>query len=400
MSYEHLNKIFYKNPSAYEQIYRERFNSPITKHFDFQIKQFNRKNEFPMFLCYTEDLVLLIEKIYKKYEDFLRIIKDIPPIMLNQFELSCIIDEVTSSNEIEGIHSSKREIADILNGFSESVRFSSIVKKYQALLSNQRFQFKTSEDIRKIYDDFAHEEIFKNNPQYKLDGAIFRKESVDIVSGTGKTLHRGMYPESKIISTMNFALDVLNNENIPFLVRLPIFHYLFGYIHPFYDGNGRTARFVTAYFLSEHFHYLLALRLSLTIKRHRKKYYELFTETDSEINRGDITPFVLGFCEIIADTFDGIYSLLNRKMAQLLKYQEKLKSLIPADELTQKIYQVLLQCSLFFPQGVSMEDLMTWTGKSRNTIKARLKSIPKGDIITLTIKKKLVYILNFSIFLR
>ena len=400
MNYQHLIKIFYKNYSEYEKTYHERFFAPTTKHFDFSIKQFNRNKEFPAFLCYTEDFALLSEQIYKKYEKFSAMINQVPPIILEQFKLSCIIDEVKFSNFIEGIHSSRRDISEVLQGSSDTSRLSTIVKNHQALPSHKIFKFKTCADIRNFYDTFLQNEIAADNPNNKLDGKIFRKDSVDVTSSTGKTLHRGSYPEDKIIENMNTALQILNDEDIPFLVRVSVFHYFFGYIHPFYDGNGRTVRFITAYFLAEHFHFLPALRLSLTINRQRKNYYDLFAETDSEINRGDLTPFVLGFSQIISDTFDTIEFDLNRKTELFFKYHEKLQTFLPKDELLQEIYQILLQGALFFPYGISMEDLMKWSGKSRNTIKTRLKSAPTDDIITMTVGKKIFYKLNMRIFLR
>ena len=400
MIYDHLIKIFYKNPSEHEKIYIERFNASTTRHFPFNIKQFNRKKEFQIFFCYTEKFVLLSEIIYKKYVNFLQLMKTVPPIVLEQFKLSCIIDEVKSSNSIEGVNSTRREISDILQGVSNTSRISSIVNKYYALMSGEHFNFKTCEELRNFYNVFIYEEIATNNPKCKLDGKLFRKDSVDITSATEKILHRGSYPEEKIIKNMNEALRILNDENIPFLVRVSIFHYLFGYIHPFYDGNGRTSRFITAYFISENFHYLPALKLSLTIKRQRKKYYDLFEETNSEINCGDLTPFVLGFVEIISDTFDNIEFALNKKITLLLSFQERLKPLLPKDELLKEIYEVLLQSALFFPYGVSMEELMRWTGKARNTIKSRLRYAPKDEILTLKSGKRNFYKLNMMMFLR
>ncbi len=35
------------------------------------------------------------------------------------------------------------------------------------------------------------------------------------------------------------------------LVSIAVFHYLFGYVHPFYDGNGRMARYLSSIFCSE-----------------------------------------------------------------------------------------------------------------------------------------------------
>ena len=373
--------------------YLERFNSPFAKHLDFSIRQFYHQKEFPAFFCYTEELILLTEKIYKQYEKFLGMINSVPPIILEQFALYCIVDEVQSSNAIEGVRSSKKELSDIVQDISDSPRFYGLVKKYEALRFSKIFQFKTCEDIRNFYDDFAHNEISANN---KLDGKLFRKYSVNVTSSAGKILHRGIYTEEKIIDAMNYALQFLNAENIPFLIKVSVFHYLFGYIHPFYDGNGRTSRFIASYFLAEHFHYLPALRFSLIIKRQRNKYYDLFSKTTAEINCGDLTPFITGFIEIISDVFTDIEEILNRKMLQLLRCEKILKSRMPNDELTQKIYSILLQTSMFFGQGISMDGLINLTGKSRNTIKSRLESVSNGYIV-VTVNKKNFYKLNLSI---
>ena len=393
MDYKPLSKIYYENFSAHNQIYLERFKAPATKHFTFSIRQFNRHKEFPTFLCYTEELLLLLEKIYKKQEQLTQIILQIPPLILKQFELLSVIDEVKSTGDIEGVNSSRRELKKILEGVSKSPNFSSIIKKYNSLRFDDIFSFQNCTDIRTFYDDFIQPEITE-----KLDGKIFRVDSVDITSGTGKTLHRGVYPEEKIIHAMEVALQILNDENIPTLIRIAVFHYFFEYIHPFYDGNGRTARFIASYYLKEHFNYFVALRLSVIIKRNRKKYYEIFSQTDSEFNCGDLTPFVYGFTSMIAETFDDIEFNLKRKVNQLEKYREKLFALIPKDDLSREIYDILLQSSLFFGSGVSMQELMKLSGKSRNTINARLLAAPK-EHITIIGKQKFFYKLNLKIFL-
>ena len=388
MSYEHLSKIYYKDAKNHDAIYHARFNAPTTKYFNFAVKQFQRTKEFPAFLCYNEELFLLMERCYKRHENLLQTIGTVPELILRQFGLLCVVEEVKATNEVEGIHSSRREIKAVMNDNDTAARFSSIIKKYNALIFKQSFDFQTCEDVRNFYDEFAHEEIANENENHKLDGRIFRKGSVDIDSGTGKTLHRGIYPEEKIIAAMNTALNILNDAESPFLVRLAVFHYLFCYIHPFYDGNGRTVRFITAYHLATHFNSFAALSLSLIIKRNRKKYYDLFIETTAEINCGDLTPFVQDFIELLIKTFDEVSNTLNRKNAQLNKYQAKLLAIMPADELTGKIYQLTFQSSIFFGQGISMEELMKLTGKSRNTLKSRLKgAISTGDIIVNGDKK-------------
>ena len=396
--YESLFKLHYNDPTKHKEIYQSLFNTPTTKHFNFSIREYNRREKFPAFFCYTEDFAVLTDKIYQSQETLLKSVDEVPELLMDQFILACVVDEVRATSKIEGVHSTRREIKDVITGASNSSRFSSIVAKYENLLQLRQINFQTCNDIRTFYDEFFHNEIANEIPIHALDGKLFRSDVVDITSATGKILHRGVYPESKIIESLNAALDILNAENIPILVRVSIFHYLFEYIHPFYDGNGRTARFIVSYYLASRFHRLAALRLSAVIKKKRRMYYDLFAETDSEWNKGDLTPFVIGFCEIILETFNNVLTQLNNKLKQLTKYRyELLPKLVSDDELTLKIYDALLQSSAFFGGGISMEGLIKYTGKSRNTIRSRLNSIPENHIVKIG-EKKIFYKLNMMIF--
>lgn len=398
MEYVSLKKIHYKQPDIEEEVYQCRFHSDLTRHLSLDIKQYNHKRAYPAFLCYTENMLLLQEKINKKYEEFLYIVNTVPPVVLRQFSLVCIVDEVKSTNDIEGVKSTRREISMVLDeGLSADNRMSSVVHKYQSLLSKDDIPFFTCQDIRNFYDSFAHEEVIKEDPRNKLDGKIFRHGSVDIASVTGKTIHRGLYPESAITSALTQALAILHDENMPILSRVSVFHYLFAYIHPFYDGNGRTDRFITAYFLARHFHPLVAIRLSVTIKRYRKKYYTLFEDTDSELNRADLTTFVEGFWSLLLISFEDTIRLLSRKKEQLERFEKKLSELYSGDKLTENIYYILLQAALFYGQGVTMQDLMSVTQKSRATIQKRLDSIPDAHLAKSKIKNVYYYKLNLLI---
>ena len=66
---------------------------------------------------------------------------------------------------------------------------------------------------------------------------------------------------------METLLGISNDKDLPFLISTALCYYLFTYIHPFYDGNGRTARFLTSYQLTQVLHYTVALRLPITIKK-------------------------------------------------------------------------------------------------------------------------------------
>lgn len=385
---ESLYKIFYSNHKAHKATYLEGFSSPSSVHLPFNIKQFNHDKSFQAFFYYSQDLALLMQNIYTSFTEFLNIISNISHIVLQQLSLSCLIDEVHSTSSIEGIHSTHRELKDILDGNSNSRHFSSIIKKYDLLSSGHFSPFRSPKDIRAFYDEFAHDDIAADNPKNKLDGTLFRKEAVDVRSASGKIIHRGLVPEQSIIDAMSCALDFLNDDNFPMLVRIAVFHYLFAYIHPFYDGNGRTARFISSAYIAKHLHPIIALSLAVTIKKRQKHYYSMLKETDAEINCGDLTPFICGFLAFITDTIHDINRKLKRKISQLERFRDIFRNTFYGEDINSLIMDLLLQASTFYGRGLSMDELMTFTGKSRNTIKAKFLSLPVRCLTAPSSRKK------------
>lgn len=375
MKFDSLAKIFYSNPKEHKAVYAERFSSPFAVHLPIEIRQFNHTKSYPAFYCYNENVVLLTEQIYQLFADFLRTIQSVSDVVMRQFTQSCVIAEVHSTSDIEGIHSTHRELKDVLEGGNINSHFSSIIKKYDLLSSGEIPSFRTCEDVRNCYDEFVHIDAIAQNPKNILDGKIFRKDAVDVRTPSGKIIHRGLEPEEKVIQAMSDALSYLNSAEVPVLVRIAVFHYMFVYIHPFYDGNGRTARFISSCDIARHLHPLIALRLAVTIKRHKRSYYSMLKDTDAEINCGDLTPFILGFLEFIAETIQDINKILTRKVAQLERMKKKLNTKLLDDE-AKAISWLILQASSFYGRGATMNELMECCGRSRNTVKKKLAEMP------------------------
>ena len=400
MKFIPLTKYFYQHTQEeYEIEYIRRLEAPFTVHFNIPIHQYNRKSAYPAFLCYTGEILRLVEKFYKTYEQFLYTVNTVPPVVLYQFTRLSIVEEVKSTNDIEGVRSTKKEIREIIEKKGTHYhRLQSVVHQYLELLGEEEIKFDTCQDIRNFYDDFTHQEITRENPQNRLDGSLFRKEPVQIEAATGKTIHQGLYPESRIIEALDQALRILHSEEYPLLIRLALFHYFFVYIHPFYDGNGRTDRFITSYFLSRQFHRLLAVRLSIYIKRHQSRYYHMLEEADSERNRGDMTPFVMGFLDILIGSTEDTIGVLSRKNEQMRKYESRIDAFQLKDKLLKEIYITLLQAALFYGEGISMADLMKVTGKNRGTIQKRIDEIPGNHLIVTKAGKTNYYKLNLMLF--
>jgi Fic family protein len=261
----------------------------------------------------------------------------------------------------------------------------------------QSISFKTCHDIRKIYDDIFYEEIKATDPDNLPDGEIFRRSGVEVQSATQKVIHKGLMPESKIIETFEQSLSVLNNNDIDIFIRIAIFHYLFGYIHPFYDGNGRTSRFISSYLLSRQLTPLIGFRLSYTIKENISKYYRAFDVCNNTHNKGELTPFVDMFLSIVEISMQQLAETLEEKLQKWEYYSERIKSL-PNSEKTDvsKLYELLIQASLFSNIGIGRDELLKNMELSENTVRTKLKLIPAAMLIENRQKGKKYYLLNLE----
>lgn len=402
MAYIPLYEIYYKQNNEWFPEYQKRFNNLFAKHLNITIKEFNREKEFQLFYCHTEYIVTLQNKIMFDFLRLQKLFNLLPGAGIDQFLKSCMIEEIQSTNEIEGVRSTRQEIREAIfaqGKYNPDVRLWGIVNKYNKIINDENIKLKTCEDIRNLYDDFILDEIKRNNTSDIPDGNIFRKNSVDIISGTQKTIHRGVYPESKIIDYMTKALQFLQDDSVSIFIRIAVFHYLFGYIHPFYDGNGRMSRFITSYFLSKNLHPTIALRLSVLIKQHKNDYYKLFENTNAQINCGDLTPFIIWSLEFIASAITSTYKLLFEKYELFSSLNQKLDEMLKnEDKTTKRVYNILLQAAVFSDMGATSHEIVQTLKLSKRTIDARIKEIPNEILLADKTSRPYHYKLRLSFF--
>ena len=392
MSYESLGKIYYKNNDKYEDIYQSRFNSEFTIKFDFNI------GEHQSFLVINNDILTLVSTIMKNDKNLSKASLGLPPIALKYFLKRCLIDEIQITNEIEGVRSTKREIralVDTKEKSKEKKRLYGLVQKYKLLLSDITFSLDTCEDIRTLYDEFVLAEVERENVKNIPDGKIFRKDMVEIISPSQKVIHKGVFPEEKIIDLLTKALNVLKVIDINPLVKIALFHYMFGYIHPFYDGNGRVSRFISSYLLNKELEKMVGFSLSKSIKNKISKYYDIFKITNEQKNKGDMTPFVIGFLELINDGVENLYNVIESKKEQLDFYQKIINGYADDNKSVINILYILVQNALFDDEGLDVVRLSQITKLSDSSIRAKLKDL-KAFVTSGFVGKKKVYSANLE----
>ncbi len=378
-TYKLLSKIYYKNPEDYERIYSLRKNGETTIIIPVKIK------ENDAFYIPTSEMLNKIEKIFKNVNVISEMEYKLPRIAIGFLITKYLKDEISLTNEIEGVVSTRKEVETAINNqdSDKQARFKGLAAKYIKLIEEGAFSIESCSQIRELYDDIVLDEINNSN---KPDGKIFRKEQVAVLTSTQKEKHKGVMPESNIINYMDESLHFLNDGDSNKIIRISIFHYLFGYIHPFYDGNGRLSRFLSSGLLRNEVGILLSLRLSYVIKNNINKYYEAFDICNDSKNKGDVTYFVLMFLDLLLEGTRDLIGKLRELYEKLEFYEGVIDEHFKMDSNEGLLIFILCQNALFGDSFLTISELEKILSKSSTTIRGVIDCV--SNKISLNIVKQ------------
>lgn len=378
MSYKSLRELSYSKSVNMERAHNERFNSEYAQKLDLNVAGYQA------FFVQSPEVIEKAMDILRLDKHICLLTRSLPGAAGLQYAQRCLIDEIVITNNIEGVHSSRREIGDRLDELGEQSaqkgkagKFHGLVLKYSKLMSGGDVKLETAQDLRTLYDEIVLPEVVKESAKNMPDGKLFRKDMTEVKTGAERVKHRGAYPESAIIDGVEKALAFLNDKSIEPLYRMCIFHYLLEYIHPFYDGNGRLGRFILSYGIAENLETLLAYRISGTIKENIGKYYKAFDICNDKRNRGDLTPFLIMMLDMLRGSALELKSSLIDKLKRWDYYEDAI-SAYPESKSNKRmelLYSLLVQAALFSDVGISTNDLKAQLNVSYNTLNGLLAKV-------------------------
>lgn len=130
---------------------------------------------------------------------------------------------------------------------------------------------------------------------------------------------------SRIESLCGFANSTEEDPFIHPLVRAIVLHFMIGWIHPFVDGNGRTARALFYWSMAKSGYWLIEYTsISRVIKKAPAQYAKayLFTETDDN----DLTYFIEHQLKVIAEAIIALHQYLAGKSREIADTRQLISS--------------------------------------------------------------------------
>jgi Fic family protein len=108
-------------------------------------------------------------------------------------------------------------------------------------------------------------------------------------------------PDALVVEElMDELIEWLNTPDaLPPLVKATLFHHRFVWIHPFFDGNGRTVRLIMNLFLMRH-----GYPPAILLQQDRRKYYDALNQANKG-NYGKLLLLILQAAERTLDIYLG-----------------------------------------------------------------------------------------------
>lgn len=246
----------------------------------------------------------------------------------SRYLISSLMEEAIASSQIEGAVTTRPKAKEMLRKNKKPTD-----KSEQMILNNyitiQRILELKNEPLNRENLLALHKLITSNTMSNKSEeGALRIDNEVDVVdTSTGEIVHHPPNMDE---------IDVLLNDLIKFfnddketvfihpLVKASIIHFMIGYIHPFTDGNGRTARALFYWYLIKKEYWLVEyLSISRLILRTKGQYARAFQYT--EIDDLDLTYFILFKLKTMKLSFEELRSYIQRKNDEKMKLSNFVK---------------------------------------------------------------------------
>jgi len=337
----------------------------------------------------------LVNSLYQKlnYIDtyasgFIRTFSDTKPSeqQKNKFIITSLSEEAIATSQIEGANTTRKAAKEML-----ASQRPPRTKGEQMIINSYRVMQKLDawkkldlsfEMLLEIQSQITEKTLNDPNEQGR-----FRNDVDDIVVHdpiTGEVVHVPPKKEQMIAQLgrlIKFAnKDEEDGDFIHPVIKAAMLHFWLSYLHPFVDGNGRTARAVFYWYLLKKDYWLVQyLSISRAIVQSRKKYDNAFVYSENDDN--DLTYFVLFIIDAFKTSIIKFVEYFEEKTKEVEKFKETAERL-----------------DAYNPRQIALLEYFLVHSVSRQTAHNDLLDLEKKGMLARTVKnRKYIFMPNIKI---
>ena len=232
---------------------------------------------------------------------------------IDSYQLLKSMPILRKNNRIQSIHSSLiiennslsyAQVRDVISGKSvigPKNEIQEVKNAYKAYEMMDEFDCYSESDLLKANGVITSGLVDNAGEYRKHPEGVFDGKRVIFVAP----------PEDMVPKLMNDLFSWLKNDNeTPLLIKSCVFHYEFVFIHPFSDGNGRTARLWQNVILSKWNKIFEYMPIETQILKYQSSYYDVIDRCN---NKGNSTMFVEYMLEMIDETLKELYETIEKE---------------------------------------------------------------------------------------
>lgn len=268
------------------------------------------------------------------------------------------IKSIHSSLAIENNQLSLFDVEDVINGkivVGEQKDIQEVKNAYEAYEQIDKVDPYSLDDLKKVQGILTF--------LLEKDAGKFRNHGEAVYDGDIKIF---VAPPHKLVPSLMqklFEWMDKNKDIINPLILSSVFHYEFLFIHPFSDGNGRTARIWQTVILAHWEKIFAYLPIESMIKKNQNKYYKII---DNCNKNGNFTEFIEFMLKMINDTIDEVI------ISKQIKQNEKISLSKSEIEVIKCIKRNKL---------IGAKEIIKETELSDSTVRRTLKNLLKKEKI-------------------
>lgn len=240
----------------------------------------------------------------------------IPQENREQFLISSLMEEAIYSSQMEGAATTRKVAKDMLRKkiTPKDKSQQMIVNNYQTIrfIVENKSTNLTPELILHIH------RLMTENTLHNSEDAGRLRENNDVVVENAIT-HEVVHTPPSYQELPQFIVDLCNlfNETdfrifIHPIIRGIIIHFMVAYMHPFVDGNGRTARALFYWYMLKQGYWLTEyLSISRVIAKSKKAYEKAYLYV--ECDKMDLGYFIMYNLKVLEQSFKQLQDYIKKK---------------------------------------------------------------------------------------